>query len=102
MSHGVPQGVVKLPKNGFVGNIGTSQVISWINIVTTATPANVFVYSYKGGTTAGNLIAAVDTADQMNHPVRSFMGGLFAQNGCHMATSANVSCVNIGYRSYAG
>lgn len=101
MSHGVPIGVTSLG-NGSIGTIGVSKIISWINVVSTTTPANAFIYSFEGGTTANNLIAVVGTAGEKDHMVENFNNGLLAQGGAYLVTSANCSIVNIGYRSYAG
>ena len=101
MPHEVPIGVTEA--NGFIGNANTSQLIFWVNIAATTTPANVTLFSFEGGTTAGNTIAVIDTGIQGSSTVTEhFVPNLLAQDGCFALTSSNVSIANVGYRSYSG
>ena len=87
MPHEVPIGVTQA-SNGFIGNRGTSQLIFWVNIAATTTPANLTLFSFEGGTTAGNTIAVIDTGIQGSSTVTEhFVPNLLAQNGCFAVTS---------------
>ena len=99
MDIGVPYNST-ITGQGFIDGSGTSVLVKYINIISSATPANVCVFDFKNNTTIGNFKAMVDTADTFNHPLFVFPNpGLLCEKGCYLATSSNVSCVNIGYRA---
>lgn len=101
MNHEVPIGNMS-QGNGFIGNAGTSQIIYWVNIISTTTPANISLFSFTNNTTATNLIMKIGTGGRTDHLFQSFGAGLLADNGCYLTTSASCSMANVGYRSYSG
>ncbi len=103
MSSIVPVGVTQLGSSGFIGSAGTSQILSWVNVVATTTPANVTIFSFQNNSTAsGNTVCVVGTGGDLDNIVQHFEDGLLCLNGCVMVTDSNVSMINVGHRSYAG